>query len=64
MSNYPKVDLSLVRTLHKSDVFVITGGYYIGIQHYVEPQTEAQINYAIGVMIESEIKSGIIPKLD
>ena len=64
MANYPQVDLSLVRTLNKSDRFYITGGYYIGIQHYIKPQTEEQINYAIGVMIESEIKSGIQTKLD
>jgi hypothetical protein len=58
IQNHPHVDLSLVRTLSKSDRFIITGGYYLTIEHFVEPQTEAQINYGIGVMIESEIKSG------
>ncbi len=64
MANYPQVDLSLIRTLNKSDRFYITGGYYLSIEHYVKPQSEKQINYAIGVMIESEIKSGIQTKLD
>ncbi len=62
--NYPEVDLSLVRTLSKSDRFIITGGYCLSIEHWVKPQTEDQINYGIGVMIESEIKSGIQTKLD
>ena len=61
---YPEVDLTLVTTLHKSDRFVIKGGYYLSIEPYVKPQSEEQINYGIGVMIESEIKSGIKPKLD
>ena len=64
MSNHPQVDLSLVRTLNKSDRFFITGGYYLSIEHWVKPQTEEQINYGIGVMIKSEIKSGIQTKLD
>ena len=64
MANYPQVDLSLVRTLSKTDRFYITGGYYLSIQHYVKPQSNEQINYAIGIMIESEIKSGITPNLD
>lgn len=61
---YPEVDLTLITTLHKSDRFFITGGYYLSIEPYVKPQSEEQINYGIGVMIESEIKSGIKPKLD
>ena len=64
IQNYPEVDLSLVRTLNKSDRFYITGGYYLSVEHWVKPQTEEQINYGIGVMIESEIKSGIQTKLD
>ena len=64
IANYKHVDLSLVRTLSKSDRFFITGGYYLSVAHYVKPQTEEQINYGIGVMIESEIKSGIQTKLD
>ena len=64
MANYPKVNLSLVRSLHKTDRFVITGWYYLSIEHYVKPQSNEQINYAIGIMIESEIKSGITPNLD
>lgn len=64
MANHPDVDLSLVTTLHKSDRFFITGGYYLTVEPYVKPQTDEQINYAIGVMIESEIKSGIKPRLD
>ncbi len=63
-ANYPDVDLSLVTTLYASDRFIITGGYYLTIEPYVKPQSEEQINYGIGVMIESEIKSGIKPKLD
>ncbi len=55
---YPEVDLKLVTTLHKSDRFFITGGYYITVEPYVKPQSNEQINYGIGVMIESEIKSG------
>ncbi len=64
MANHPEVDLTLVTRLHKSDRFVITGGYYLTIQHYVRPRTEEEDTYCIGVMIESEIKSGIKPKLD
>ncbi len=55
---YPEVDLTLVTTLYASDRFIITGGYYLTIQHYVRPRTEEEDNYCIGVMIESEIKSG------
>ena len=61
---YPEVDLTLVTTLYASDRFIITGGYYLSIEPYVKPQTEEQINYGIGIMIESEIKSGIKPNLD
>ena len=61
---YPEVDLTLVRTLHKTDVFVIKGWYYLTIDHYVRPRTEEEDNYCIGVMIESERKTGIKPKLD
>lgn len=57
MENYPEVDLSLVRTLFKSDRFHTTGGYYLAVEHYIKPQTEEQINYGIGVMIQSERKS-------
>lgn len=55
---YPEVDLTLVTTLYASDRFIITGGYCLSIEPYVKPQSEEQINYGIGVMIESEIKSG------
>lgn len=61
---YPHVNLSLIRTLYKSDRFVITGGYYLSIEHYVRPRTEQEDNYCIGIMIQSEINSGINPKLD
>ena len=61
---YPEVDLTLVRSLHASDRFIITGGYYITLEHYVRPRTEQEDNYCIGVMIESEIKNGIKPNLD
>ncbi len=64
MANHPDVDLTLVTTLYKTDRFVITGGYYLTVEPYVKPQSEEQINYGIGVMIESEIKSGIKPNLD
>ena len=64
IANYKHVDLSLVRTLNKADRFCIAGGYYLSVEHCVQPQSEEQINYGIGVMIESEIKSGIQTKLD
>ena len=64
MANHPDVDLKLVTRLHRSDRFIITGGYYLSIEHYVSPRTEQEDNYCIGVMIESEYKSGIKPKLD
>ena len=58
MQNYPEVDLSLVKRMHKYDRFIVTGGYYLSIEPHVRPQSEEQINYGIGVMIESEKKSG------
>ena len=64
MANHPEVNLSLITALHKSNRFFITGGYYLSVEPYVKPQSEEEINYAIGVMIGSEIKSGIKPKLD
>ena len=64
MANHPDVDLKLVTTLHASDRFIITGGYYLTIQHYVRPRTEREDNYCIGIMIESEIKTGLKINLD
>ena len=57
MENYPQVNLSLIKRLHKYDSFIITVGYYLSVEHYVEPKNEEQINYGIGVMIESEKRS-------
>ena len=58
MTNHPEVNLTLVTTLYKSDRFIITGGYYLTIEHYVRLRTEQEDDYCIGVMIESERKSG------
>lgn len=54
-----------LRHLYKTDLFTITGGVSeIDVYHYVKPRTEAQDTKAMGVMIESEIKSGRKLNLD
>lgn len=51
--------------LKKTALFEITGGVSeIDVYHYVRPRTGAEDNKAIGVMIESEIKSNIKLNLD
>ena len=65
MNFYPTkyIDLSLLTSLSVSDRYLITGSirnaYDLIIEHYVRPRTETEDNKMIGVMIESEIKSGI-----
>ncbi len=51
--------------LNKDALFTITGGInYIEVEHYIRPRTEAEDNKAIGVMIESELKTGHKRNLD
>ncbi|MEE9571973.1 MAG: hypothetical protein V3W20_02870 [Candidatus Neomarinimicrobiota bacterium] len=51
--------------LKKTALFEITGGVSeIDVYHYVRPRTDEENEIAIGVMIESERKSGIKVNLD
>ncbi len=65
MSNYPtrNIDISEhVKSLHISKRFELSGSIKndidLEISRYVRPRTESEDNHMIGVMIESEIKSG------
>lgn len=58
---FANVDLSLVRSMRKSDKFTITREKEITIkfQHYVRPLTDKENTELIGAMIESDRKAGI-----
>ncbi len=70
MNNYNSkyVDLSLVKSLRKTDKFCLGGSIKnhidLSITPYVRPRTESEDNKMIGVMIASELKSGIKLNLD
>jgi len=62
------IDLSLVKSLHLTKAFFITGiirnDADITINAYVAPRTVAQDEALIGALIESDRKSGITLNLD
>ncbi len=62
------IDLSLVKSLHITKAFYITGSVRndadITINNYVKPRTTEQDESLIGALIASEIKSGITLNLD
>lgn len=70
MNNYNTkyVDLSQVTSLRKTDKFRLGGSIKnhidLSITPYARPRTEAEDNKMIGVMIESELKSGRKLNLD
>ena len=62
------INLKDLTSLSTSDTYVISGSvqnaYQFKIDHYVKPRTAAQDMEMIGVMIQSEINSGIKPRFD
>ena len=70
MNNYNTkyIDLSLLRSFYKTDKFKVSGSIRnhidLEITHYVRPRTQEEDNKMIGVMIESERRSGRKVNLD
>ena len=70
MNNYNTkyIDLSLLRSFRKTDRFCLSGSIRnhidLEITHYVRPRTQEEDNRMIGVMIESERRSGHKLNLD
>ena len=71
MNAYPTKNIDMsehIKSLHMSKRFKLSGAIKndidMEITPYVRPRTESEDNTMIGVMIESELKSGIKLKLD